>query len=137
MTNKSLEIQKITISAINNIPQFKDNNIIAYASIPLKIKLPYIKLASLKSSSILGTNNVNRFNVELFVATNGKNNTTILNIMEIMYRGLPNAIFNEIDANRNNISISVQNIIDMNFSITEDIKNGTWYGYFTVVLDVI
>lgn len=137
MTNKSLEIQKITISAINNIQQFKNNNIIAYASIPLKIKLPYIKLASLKSSSILGTSNVNRFNVDFFVATNGKNNTTILNIMEIMYRELPNAIFNEIDANKNNISISVQNIIDMNFSITEDVKNGTWYGYFTVILDII
>ena len=137
MTNKSLEIQKITISAINNIQQFKNNNIIAYASVPLKIKLPYIKLASLKSSSILGASNISRFNVDFFIATNGKNNTTILNIMEVMYRELPNAIFNEIDTNKNNISVSVQNIIDMNFSITEDIKNGTWYGYFTVILDVI
>lgn len=132
--NKALELQKISIKAINDIEYFKNNNILAYTTIPLKVKIPYIKLYSLKTNIIDNINELQRITIDFFVATNGKTNKQLLEIMETLYNELPDKINQEI--NNCNSELSIYNIFDANFTITEDIKNNIWFGHYIISIDI-
>lgn len=134
LVNKSLELQKIIILAINSIDYLNDNAICAYTTIPLKVKLPYIKLYSISSNVIDNVKDLQRITFDFFVATNGKTNKQLLEIMEAIYTKLPDKI-NEINANINS-DIKIYNIFNVNFNITEDIKNDIWYGHYVISIDV-
>lgn len=132
--NKTLELQKLSIKAINNIEYFKNNNISAYTTIPLKVKMPYIKLYSLKTNIIENINELQRIAIDFFVAANGKTNKQLLEIMEILYNEFPDKINEEIS--NCNSELSIYNIFDATFTITEDIKNNIWFGHYVISIDI-
>ncbi len=132
--NKALELQKLSIKAINNIDYLKNNNILAYTTIPLKVKIPYIKVYSLKTNIIDNVEELQRITIDFFVATNGKTNKLLLEIMEILYNKFPDKINEEI--NNCNSELSIYNIFDATFTITEDIKNNIWFGHYVISIDI-
>ena len=133
--NKSLELQKIVIQSIKNIDVFKQKNIAIYSSIPSRAVLPYIKLASLALNNN-PTGEIKTFTIDLFVATNGKNNRELLEIMENLYDNISSSINNYLATN-DDISCAIYNIYNLKYSIQEDLQNNIWNGHFYFDVDLI
>ena len=134
MTIKSLEIQRMVVQAAKNIAFLQQNDINVYASVPARVKMPYVKLLSLNFAPVKETSNVQRIAVSLFVATEGKNNVLLLNIVEALYDYLPSEL--ERYCNNYNLPFDVVDIYDANFTINEDLKNATWTGTYTITIDI-
>lgn len=133
--NKSLELQKIVIQSIKNIDVFKQKNIAIYSSIPSRAVLPYIKLASLALNNN-PTGEIKTFTIDLFVATKGKNNKDLLEIMETLFNNLNLSINNYLALNED-ITCQIYNIYNLKYSIQEDLQNNIWNGHFYFDVDLI
>ena len=133
--SKSLEVQKLVIQSARSIEFLQQNRIEVYSSVPLFAKMPYIKLAGINTEAI--GNGVQRFTIEFFVATNGKNNKKILEICETLYNEMPKKINNIIHNSQNNYTITLCDIYSSNFTIVEDLKNDCWGGKYYISLDVL
>lgn len=135
MQNKSLELQKIIINSVNNIDYLKQQNIKIYSSIPDKIKTPYIKLSCLSMNTKQNVSNVQSFTIELFIATNWKNNKSLLEIMENLYKHIAIEI-NKYANYNNEIESNIYNIYNLNYKIKENLENNIWNGYFYLDIDL-
>lgn len=134
MTIKSLEIQRMVVQAAKNIAFLQQNDINVYASVPARVKMPYVKLLALNFAPVKETADLQRVAVSLFVATEGKNNVLLLNIVEALYDYLPSEL--ERYCNNYNLPFDVVDIYDANFTINEDLKNATWTGTYTITIDI-
>jgi len=135
MQNKSLELQKIIINSVNNIDYLKQQNIKIYSSIPDKIKTPYIKLSCLSMNTKQNVSNIQSFTIELFIATNWKNNKSLLEIMENLYKNIVMEI-NKYANYNNEIESNIYNIYNLNYKIKENLENNIWNGYFYLDIDL-
>lgn len=135
MQNKSLELQKIIINSVNNIDYLKQQNIKIYSSIPDKIKTPYIKLSCLSMNTKQNVSNIQSFTIELFIATNWKNNKSLLEIMENLYKHIAIEI-NKYANYKNEIESNIYNIYNLNYKIKENLENNIWNGYFYLDIDL-
>ena len=133
MTNTGLEVQKIIIQSAKNIEFLADNNIDIFASVPSRVKMPYIKIAGISMDKIQPKCSIKSFTIDLFIATNSKNNRQILDITEVLYDKLPNEILHY--ATDNNITI--YNVYNINYSIKEDLQNTCWNGHFCLDIDLL
>ncbi len=133
--NKGLELQKIVVNSAKNIKYLKENNITVFASVPAKVNIPYIKISNISMNKTQDTSGIQNFTIDLFVATNGKNNCQILEIMENLY----NDLYSEINTYIASIGTDIQifNVYNANYSIEEDLKNNIWSGNFYIDIDVI
>ena len=132
--NKSLEVQKLVIQSVKTIEYINTNKVQVFSSVPMFAKMPYIKLAGLSTENI-GLD-IQRFTIDLFVATNGKNNKQILEIMEELYNNLPEKMNNYLAENQNDFSIIIQDVFTANFNITEDLRNDIWCGHYNIQIDI-
>ena len=117
-----------------NIAFLQQNDINVYASVPARVKMPYVKLLSLNFAPVKETSDVQRVAVSLFVATEGKNNVLLLNIVEALYDYLPSELEHYCD--NYNLPFDVVDIYDANFTINEDLKNVAWTGTYTITIDI-
>ena len=92
MTIKSLEIQRMVVQAAKNIAFLQQNDINVFASVPARVKMPYVKLLALNFAPVKEAVDLQRVAVSLFVATEGKNNVLLLNIVEALYNHLPSGL---------------------------------------------
>ena len=134
MTIKSLEIQRMVVQAAKNIAFLQQNDINVYASVPARVKMPYVKLLSLNFAPVKEAADLQRVAVSLFVATEGKNNVLLLNIVEALYNHLPSGL--ETYCGAHELPFDVVDIYDANFTINEDLKNAAWTGTYTITLDI-
>ena len=134
MTIKSLEIQRMVVQAAKNIAFLQQNDINVYASVPARVKMPYVKLLALNFAPVKETADLQRVAVSLFVATEGKNNMLLLNIVEALYNHLPSGL--ETYCSAHELPFDVVDIYDANFTINEDLKNAAWTGTYTITLDI-
>ena len=134
MTIKSLEIQRMVVQAAKNIAFLQQNDINVYASVPARVKMPYVKLLALNFAPVKETADLQRVAVSLFVATEGKNNVLLLNIVEALYNHLPSGL--ETYCSAHELPFDVVDIYDANFTINEDLKNAAWTGTYTITLDI-
>ena len=134
MTNVGLEIQKIIIQSAKNIDFLTENNIDIFASVPSRVKLPYIKIAGLLMNKIQPKCNLQSFTIDLFIATNSKNNRQILDIMGELYNNLPDKILNYATYNS---TVTIYNIYNLNYEIKEDLPNAVWSGHFYIDIDIL
>ena len=134
MTNIGLEIQKIIIQSAKNIDFLAENNIDIFASVPSRIKLPYIKIAGISMNKTQPKCNLQSFTIDLFIATNSKNNRKILDITEALYNNLPDKMLNYTTHNDN---ITIYNIYNLNYAIKEDLPNACWNGHFYIDIDIL
>ena len=136
MIQENLELQKLIIVSLRNIDEIKNNDINVFASIPYRNRMPYIKVSGLKLKENQNACNVRTFAIELFVATNWKNNQQILKIMESIYNNLTKQA--EDYANENNLTnINVYNIYNLHYEIEENFQNNTWSGRFYIDVDIV
>lgn len=134
MTIKSLEIQRMVVQAAKNIAFLQQNDINVYASVPARVKMPYVKLLALNFAPVKEAADLQRVAVSLFVATEGKNNVLLLNIVEALYNNLPSGL--EAYCNTHELPFEMVDIYDANFTINEDLKNTAWTGTYTITLDI-
>lgn len=134
MTIKSLEIQRMVVQAAKNIAFLQQNDINVFASVPARVKMPYVKLLSLNFAPVKEAADLQRVAVSLFVATEGKNNVLLLNIVEALYNHLPSGL--EAYCGAHELPFDVVDIYDANFTINEDLKNAAWTGTYTITLDI-
>ena len=134
MTIKSLEIQRMVVQAAKNIAFLQQNDINVYASVPARVKMPYVKLLALSFAPVKEAADLQRVAVSLFVATEGKNNVLLLNIVEALYNHLPSGL--ETYCGAHELPFDVVDIYDANFTINEDLKNAAWTGTYTITLDI-
>ena len=134
MTIKSLEIQRMVVQAAKNIVFLQQNDINVFASVPARVKMPYVKLLTLNFVPVKEAADVQRIAVSLFVATEGKNNVLLLNIVEALYNHLPSGL--EAYCNMHELPFEIVDIYDANFTINEDLKNAAWTGTYTIILDI-
>lgn len=134
MTIKSLEIQRMVVQAAKNIAFLQQNDINVYASVPARVKMPYVKLLALNFAPVKEAAELQRVAVSLFVATEGKNNVLLLNIVEALYNHLPSGL--EAYCTTHELPFDVVDIYDANFTINEDLKNAAWTGTYTITLDI-
>ena len=134
MTNIGLEIQKTIIQSAKNIEFLTENNIDIFASVPNRIKLPYIKIAGISMDKIQPKCNIKSFTIDLFIATNSKDNRKILDITEALYNNLPCEMLNYATHCNN---ITLYNIYNINYSIKEDLQNACWCGHFYIDIDIL
>jgi len=133
--NKNLELQKIVIQSVKNIEYLKEKHISIHSSIPSRTIMPYIKLVSLSlNNNPIG--DLKTFTIDLFVATNGKNNRELLEIMENIYDNISSSINNYLATN-DDISCAIHNIYNLKYSIQEDLQNSVWNGHFYFDVDLI
>ena len=133
MTIKSLEIQRMVVQAAKNIAFLQQNDINVYASVPARVKMPYVKLLSLNFAPVKDAADLQRVAVSLFVATEGKNNVLLLNIVEALYNYLPSKL--EAYCDTHELPFEIVDIYDANFTINEDLKNAAT-GAYTIILDI-
>ena len=134
MTIKSLEIQRMVVQAAKNIAFLQQNDINVFASVPARVKMPYVKLLSLNFAPVNDSADLQQVAVSLFVATEGKNNVLLLNIVEALYNHLPSGL--EAYCNMHELPFEMVDIYDANFTINEDLKNAAWTGTYTITLDI-
>ena len=134
MTIKSLEIQRMVVQAAKNIAFLQQNDINVYASVPARVKMPYVKLLALNFAPVKETADLQRVAVSLFVATEGKNNVLLLNIVEALYNHLPSGL--ETYCSAHELPFEIVDIYDASFTINEDLKNAAWTGNYTITLDI-
>ena len=134
MTIKSLEIQRMVVQAAKNIAFLQQNDINVYASVPAHVKMPYVKLLALNFAPVKEAADLQRVAVSLFVATEGKNNVLLLNIVEALYNHLPSGL--EAYCGAHELPFEIVDIYDANFTINEDLKNAAWTGNYTITLDI-
>ncbi len=130
---KSLEIQKIVVNSAKNIDYLRLNNVKIFASIPLKIKSPYIKIANISVDN--ASSSVNSFTIDLFVTTNGKNNSQILEIMDCLQLKLEESIAQYIE--NNDTCLKIFNVYGIKYDVSEDLQSNFWYGHFYISIDVL
>ena len=132
--SKSLEVQKLVIQSARSVEYLKQNKIEVYSSVPLFVKMPYIKLAGINTDAV--GNGIQRFTIEFFIATNGKNNKKLLEICENLYNEMPNKLNEIIQNNQNDYTITLCDIYSSNFSILEDLRNDCWCGKYVISIDI-
>lgn len=134
MTIKSLEIQRMVVQAAKNISFLQQNDINVYASVPAHVKMPYVKLLALNFAPVKEASDLQRVAVSLFVATEGKNNVLLLNIVEALYNHLPIKL--ETYCSSHDLPFEIVDVYDANFTTNEDMKNSAWIGTYTITLDI-
>ena len=134
MTIKSLEIQRMVVQAAKNIAFLQQNDINVFASVPARVKIPYVKLLALNFAPVKEAADLQRVAVSLFVATEGKNNVLLLNIVEALYNHLPSGL--DAYCGAHELPFEIVDIYDANFTINEDLKNAAWTGNYTITLDI-
>lgn len=124
----------MVVQAAKNIAFLQQNDINVYASVPARVKIPYVKLLSLNFATAKDAADLQRVAVSLFVATEGKNNVLLLNIVEALYNYLPSKL--EAYCDTHELPFEIVDIYDANFTINEDLKNAAWTGTYTIILDI-
>ena len=133
--NKVLEVQKIIVNSAKNIEYLQQNKIGIFVSVPSKIKMPYIKVIGLSTNNNL-SDDIKKITFNLFVATTGKSNIQISEIMECLYLELKEKIYEYIDENKD-IDIKILNIYNIKYNISENLQNNFWNGCLSIDFDII
>ncbi len=132
---KSLELQKVVINSIKNIDYLQKNDVKIFTSVPLKAKPPYIKIVSISMAECQQNANIDSFLIDLFVITNSKNNSKILEIMECLRLDFEDKINQYIDDEK--AIINIFNIHDAKYNILEDLQSNFWNGHFYINIDLL
>ena len=136
MTGKSLKLQQIIITSLRNIDFLNENNINVFSSVPTKKHLPYAKIFSISLNKSQNSCNIKTFTIDIFVATNWKDNQMILKIMDNIDENIANQISETISSNAIQ-DLSIYNIYNNHYDVKEDLQNNTWFGHFYFDIDVI
>ena len=135
--NKVLELQQLLIDCAKNIAYLKQNNIFLYTSLPNGVKMPYIKIIGIENNDELKQCDIQTFVVSFFIATNGKNNSQVIEICDCLSSGLGNAVNDYFLQNKTKCNIKIFNIYNYKYNITEDLQNDMWYGKLSISVDVL
>ena len=119
MVIKSLELQRIIVNSVKNIDYLKTHNVNIFTSVPLSGKAPYIKIVNISFDRQRDTN-IDSFVIDLFVVSDGKNNSKILEIMECLFDELEEKINQQTESRNTNIKIF--DIYDMKYNVSEDLQ---------------
>lgn len=79
--------------------------------------------------------NIDSFLIDLFVVTNSKNNSKILEIMECLRLDFEDKINQYIDDEK--AIINIFNIHDAKYNILEDLQSNFWNGHFYINIDLL
>ena len=134
--NKVLELQKVVVNSAKKIEFLKKNKVNIFTSVPNGIKPSYIKIACISLNNQVQNVDIQNFTIDLFVSTNGKNNSQILEIMNCLFLELANKIYEYISAN-NEMKKSIFNIHNMKYNVSEELQSDCWNGHFYVDIDMI
>lgn len=133
--NKILELQKMLVIVINDIEYLQQNGIKCFISVPNKIRMPYIKLINIEQDMNKHDCAMYHYFIGFFVATNGKNNGQILEIMEHLSNNLNDTTINN-TVLKFKSDLSVFHVYNHKYSVSEDLQNNTWYGHFYIDIDI-
>ena len=134
--NKVLELQKVIVNSAKKIEFLKKNKINIFTSIPNGIKQSYIKIAGIALNNQIQNVDIQNFTIDLFVSTNGKNNSHILEIMNCLFLELSNKIYEYISID-NEMKKFILNIYNIKYDISEELQSDCWNGHFYVDIDII
>ncbi|GEM_PF-4865164 len=135
-TCKTLKLQQLIIESIEEIDFLKTNGINAFSSIPAKRKMPYIKIAGISLNKNQNSCNIKTFTIDLFIATNWKDNQEIIKIMNEIDENIATKI-EQTKQNESYKNINIYNAYNNNYEIKEDLLNGIWCGHFYLDVDLI
>lgn len=129
----SSDIQKFFFKTVNDIPYLIENNIKLYFSVPSNASLPYLKVSDMdiaaSDNNVIDDERIVNFTIKII--TQSKSTKTVSDIADSLYTSLPKVFNGAADETG---AITVSNVIDLSFSITEDIENSLWVGLCRVKL---